>query len=134
MALIDVVVLGFLLSEPPLVRTQDAQLPALLAARLLYSQEPPIPSDDEAKESTPKPIHQEVTEKGFEVFYLEDALSTSTTCTLAEMSFEKKTLNLLALLAAHTGGSSPTITATPRPPTPAATHILPADVTDKKRK
>ena len=73
LALIDVAVLGFLLSEPSPVGTQDAYLPAPLAARILYSQELPIPSSNEAKESIPEPIHQEVTEKDFEVFYREDA-------------------------------------------------------------
>ena len=34
LALIEVVVLGILLAKPPLARTQDAQLPAPLAARL----------------------------------------------------------------------------------------------------
>ena len=56
MALIDVVVSGFLLTKPPPVGTQDALLPTLFAARLLYSQEPPIPLDDEAKEPTPDPV------------------------------------------------------------------------------
>lgn len=55
LALIDVAVPRFLLSESPPEGTQDAQLPSPLAARLLYSHEPPIPSDDEAKEPTPKP-------------------------------------------------------------------------------
>ena len=68
LALIDIAVPGFLLSKPPPAGTQDAQLPAPLAARLLYSQESSIPSNDEAKESTPKPIHQEVTKMDFEVF------------------------------------------------------------------
>ena len=134
LALIDIAVPSFLLSEPPPKRTYDAQLPAPLAARLLYSQEPPIPSDNEAKESTPKPIHQEVTEKVFEVFYLEDASSTSTAHSLVEMGFEEKTPDLLALLTAHAGGSSPIVVMTPRLPTLIATHTSPADVANKKRK
>ena len=81
LALIDVAILGFLLSKPPLKGTQDAQIPASFAARLLYSQEPPLPSDNEAKESTPEPTLQEVTDKDFEVFYQQedpkDAPSTS---------------------------------------------------------
>lgn len=72
MALIDLVVLGFLLFEPPLAGTQDAQLPAPLATKLLYSQGPPILSDDEAKEPTPEPVLQEVTNKDFEVFYQQE--------------------------------------------------------------
>ena len=44
------------LTDPPLARTQDVELLAPLIAKLLYSQEPPIPSDEEAKEPTPKPI------------------------------------------------------------------------------
>ena len=55
LALIDIVFLGFLLSEPPSAGIQDAQLPAPLAARLLYSQEPIIPSDKKTKEPTPEP-------------------------------------------------------------------------------
>ena len=52
LALIDITVPNFLLVEPPLARTQDTQLLAPLAAKLLYSLEPPIPSDEEAKDST----------------------------------------------------------------------------------
>ena len=52
LALIDVAIPNFLLVEPPLAGTQDAQLPAPLAAKILYSLEPPIPSDEEAKDST----------------------------------------------------------------------------------
>ena len=54
LALIDVVVPGFLLVEPPPTETQDTQLPAPLAAKLLYSLEPPIPLDEEAKEPKPE--------------------------------------------------------------------------------
>jgi len=35
--LIDVAILDFLLTEPPPTRTQDTQLPALCATKLLYS-------------------------------------------------------------------------------------------------
>lgn len=42
LALIDLVVPGFLLFEPSPEGIQDAQLPAPLAARLLYSHEPPL--------------------------------------------------------------------------------------------
>lgn len=54
LALINVAIPSFLLSKPPPTRTQDAQISAALAARLLYLQEPLIPSDDESKESTLK--------------------------------------------------------------------------------
>lgn len=54
LALIDVAVPGFLTTLSPF-GTQDAQLPAPLITKLLHSQEQPIPSDDEAKERTPKP-------------------------------------------------------------------------------
>ena len=37
LALIDVAILGFLLTEPPPTRTQDTQLPAPCATKLLYS-------------------------------------------------------------------------------------------------
>jgi len=37
LALIDVAVLGFLLTEPPFEGTQDVQLPVPIATRLLYS-------------------------------------------------------------------------------------------------
>ena len=76
LALIDVAVPGFLLTKPPPERTQDAQLPAPLAAKLIYSQEPTLPSDEEDKESTSESV-QEVTDKDFEVFYRLDAPSTS---------------------------------------------------------
>ena len=76
MALIDVAVPGFLLSEPPPKRTQDAQLPALLAARLLYPQESTLLSENEDKESTPESV-QEVTDRDFEVFYHTDTYGTS---------------------------------------------------------
>lgn len=49
-----------------------------LAARLLYSQEPPIPSEEEERESTLEPIHPEVIEKDFEIFYREDTPNTAT--------------------------------------------------------
>ena len=120
------------MSKPPPAGTQDAQLPALLAARLLYSQESPIPSNDEAKESTPKPIHQEVTKMDFEVFYCEDALCTLAARTSIEIGLEEKTLDLLALLTAYAGGFFPAIAMTPRPPTTVATCTSPADAADKK--
>ena len=52
LALIDVAVSDFLLTKSPPVGTQDALLPTPFVARLLYSQKPPIPLDDEAKEPT----------------------------------------------------------------------------------
>ena len=54
LALINVAVPGFLTRTPPPSGTQDAQLPALLITKLLYSQELPIPSDYKAKERTPE--------------------------------------------------------------------------------
>ena len=48
------------------------------------------------------------------------------------MGFEEKTLDLLALLTAHAGGSSPTVVMT-QPPTLAATHTSPVAVGVKKR-
>ena len=71
LALIDVAVVGFLLTNRPLAGTQDAQLLAPLASQLLYSQEPPIPSDKETKESTHKLV-QDVIDKDFEVFYQQE--------------------------------------------------------------
>ena len=50
------------------------------------------------------------------------------------MGFEEKTLDLLALLTAHTGGSSPTVVVVTWPPTLAATHTSTTDARDKKRK
>ena len=44
---------------------------------------------------------QEVTDKDFNVFYHPDALSTSQAHTPADMGFEEKTPDLLALLKAH---------------------------------
>ena len=105
---------GLLLIEPPQEETQDAQLPTPLATRLLYSQEPSIPFDNEEREPTPKPIHQVVIEKDFEVFYPKDAPITSTMRSSVEMGFEEKTLNLLTLLTAHVGGTSTVVGVTPR--------------------
>ena len=107
-----------MLTDPSPARTQDTQLPTPLVNRLLYSQEPPIPSDKENKKPTPEPI-QEVIDKDFEVFYQqedpEDLPSTSQRRLLPAqvsasqreanipkgMVFEEKTLDLLALLTAH---------------------------------
>ena len=68
LALIDVAVPGFLTIAHVPFRTQDTQLPAPLIAKLLYSQELPIPSDDDAEERTLEAT-QEVTYKDFEIFY-----------------------------------------------------------------
>ena len=76
LAQIDIAVPGFLLTEPPPEGTQDTQIPVPIAAQLLYSQEPPLPSEEEAEESTSNFV-QEVTDKDFEVFYRSDASSTS---------------------------------------------------------
>ena len=64
LTLIDVVIPSFLLVEPPLVGTQDAQLPAPLTAKLFFSQEPPIPLDVETKEPTLEST-QEVIDKDY---------------------------------------------------------------------
>lgn len=151
MALIDVAILGFLLSEPSPTGIQDAQLPAPQAARLLYSHEPLIPSDDEAKEPTPEPAQQEVTDKDFKVFYLQDLEDAPSTSLLhlhptqvstnqkaanipKGMGFEEKTPNLLALLTAHVGGFSPTVAVVPRPPILAPMRASSDDAADKKWK
>lgn len=134
LALIDVVVLGFLLTKPPPEGTQDTQLPAPLAARLIYSQEPPIPSDEEERDSTPKPIHPKVKDKDFEVFYHKDAPSTSITHSSRELGFEEKTPDLLTLLTAYAGGSSPAVVVPPQLTTPAMTRTSPAKAANKKRK
>ena len=83
-------------------------MPAPLVAKLFYSQEPTLPLDEEDKESISESI-QEVTDKDFEVFYCSNAPSTSQAQTSTAMGFEEKTPNLLALLTAHTGRSSPTV-------------------------
>ena len=105
---------GLLLIEPPQEKTQDAQLPTPLATRLLYSQEPSIPSENEEREPTPKPIYQVVIEKDFEVFYPKVAPITSTMRSSVEMGFEEKTLDLLTLPTAHVGGISTAMVVTPR--------------------
>lgn len=50
------------------------------------------------------------------------------------MVLEEKTLDLLALLTAHAGGTSPAVPVVPRPPTPAPIRASFGDVADKKRK
>ena len=47
LALIDIVVPDFLLTNPSLAGTQDTQLSAPLVTKLLYSQEPPMLSNNE---------------------------------------------------------------------------------------
>ena len=123
MALIDVVVPSFLLTEPPLEGTQDAQLLASLVARLIYLQEPSNLLDNESEESTSESV-QEVADKDFDVFYRTDALDTSQTHTLVEMGFEKKTSNLLTLLTAHAGGFSLAVVMVSQTPTPITTLML----------
>ncbi|KAL0004902.1 hypothetical protein SO802_012463 [Lithocarpus litseifolius] len=76
LALIDVVVPKFL-NKPLPSGTQDAQLPALLLAKLLYSHEQPLPSNDEWEELSNKPT-QEVHDKDFKVFYQEDPKNSPT--------------------------------------------------------
>ena len=48
------------------------------------------------------------------------------------MGFEEKMLDLLALLTAYAGGSSPVVEVVPRPPTPGPTRTSFVDATDKK--
>lgn len=131
LALIDVAVLGFLLIGPPPEGTQDAQIPTPIAAKLLYSQEPPLPSAEEADESTFDSI-QEVTDKDFKVFHRSDALNASQASSSTTMGFEEKTPDLLALLSAHTRGFSLVVTIPPHPPTLAATCTSSAKVAEKK--
>lgn len=50
------------------------------------------------------------------------------------MGFEEKTLDLLALLTAHVGGSSPAVPVVTRPHTPTPTHTSSVEAIDKKRK
>lgn len=142
--------LGFLTARPPLAGTQDAQLPAPLTTQILYSQEQPLPADEEAKEPTLEPV-QEVIDKDFKVFYHQDAPSTShptprltqTSSSQEEahttegMGFEEKTPNLMALLKAHVGSASPVVPrmpVAPRPPTPALGRASFNDIAAKKRK
>lgn len=48
------------------------------------------------------------------------------------MGFEKKTLDLLALLTAHAKRSSPAVAVVTQPSTPASTRTSSVDVADKK--
>ena len=50
------------------------------------------------------------------------------------MGFEEKTPDLLALLTAYTGGSTPAVVVVPRPPILALTRASSADAINKKRK
>ena len=77
---------------------------------------------------------QEVTDKDFDVFYRIDAPSTSQTHTSAEMGFEEKTSNLLALLTTHARGSFPSVAVVPWPPTSIATNTSSTDARKRKRK
>ena len=134
LARINVAIPGFLQAGPPPEGTQDAELPAPLAAQLLYAQEPPLPSDEEAEGSTSTSV-QEVTEEDFEVFNRPDAPSASTArSSSSAMGFQEKTPDLLALLSAHAGGSSSATAVPPRLPTPPAPRTSPTDAAEKKRK
>lgn len=152
MALINVVVPRFLLSKPLLEGTQDAQLPAPLAARLLYLHKPPIPSDDESKELKPKPTLQEVIDRDFEAFFqsespeaaphtLRQRIPTAQVSTNQEaidipkgMGFKEREPNFMALLNIQTRGNIPAMAVVPQPPTSATTHTSSAEAADKKRK
>ena len=150
LALINIVVPSFSTTPPP-SETQDAQLLASLITKPLHSQKQPIPSNDEVKVRTLEPT-QEVIDKDFEVFYLQEDLEdlpspshrrlppaqVSTNQEAANipegMVLEEKTPDLLALLIAHARGASPAIPVVPRPPTPTPTHASSSDAADKKRK
>lgn len=152
MALIDVAILGFLLSKHPLEGTQEAQLPTSLAARLLYSHKTPIPSDVESKEQTPKPTLREVIDRDFKVFFQSESLEAAprTLCqrlpttqvstnqeatdVLEGIGFEEREPNFMALLNTHVGGNIPAMPVVSRTPTLATTHTSSAEATDKKRK
>jgi len=151
LASVHVVILGFLTIEPPPPGTQDAQLPASLITKLLYTQEQPIPSDDEIREHTLEPT-QEVTDKDFKVFYQQEdfedlpgpfhhrPLPTQTntnqeaTNTPKGMVLEEKTPNLLALLTTRARGASPAVPVVLQPPALAPIYASFGDATDKKRK
>lgn len=134
LALIDVAIPRFLTKSPP-SGTQDAQLPAPLVAKLLYSHKQPLPSDDEQEWATPGPTQKDI-DKDFEVFYRADfkdslapihcplvatQVSTSQEITNVPkaMVLQEKTLDLLALLTAYTRGDAPVVPIIPRPPTSA---------------
>ena len=76
LALIDVAIPGFFI-KPPHSGTQAAQLPDPLAAKLLYSQEQAIPSEDEPEERIPEPTQEDL-DKDFEIFYREDPENSPT--------------------------------------------------------
>ena len=50
------------------------------------------------------------------------------------MRFKEKTLDLLTLLTAYAGGSSPAMLVVTLPPTPTPTCIFSVDAAEKKRK
>ena len=70
LAFINVAVHGFFIKLPP-SGTQNAQLLTLLAAKLLYSDEQPLPSNDKREKPSSEPT-QEVQDKDFEIFFQED--------------------------------------------------------------
>ena len=49
------------------------------------------------------------------------------------MVLEEKTLDLLALLTAHTGGNFPVVPIVPRPPTPTPAQVAAVEAAKKKR-
>lgn len=136
--------------QPPLSNTQDAQLLAPLVAKLLYSQEQPIPSNDDQEERAPEPTKEEL-DKDVKFFYQEDteellapthrrlpAASVSTSqeaSNIPEAIFlEEKTSDLLALLTAHVGANAPIVPVVPQPPTLAPMCAPSCDAPQKKRK
>lgn len=76
LAFINVAVHGFFIKLPP-SGTQNAQLLALLATKLLYSDEQPLPSNDKREKPSSEPIH-EVQDKDFEIFFQEDLEDSQT--------------------------------------------------------
>lgn len=150
LALTDIAVPGFLITAPPPSGTQDAQLLAPLVAKLLYSKELPIPSDDEAEVCTLE-VTQEVIDKDFKVFYRQkdpEDLPDHSQCRLLPaqistnqeeanilegMVLGEKTPDLLALLTAHVGGAS-LVVPVPQPPTLALAVVSFGDAANKKRK
>ena len=149
LALIDIAIPGFL-TKPSPFGTQDAQLSAPLATKLLYSHEQPLPFNEEQEEPASEPTQEDI-EKDFEVFYRADskdppvpihlrliAVQVSTSQEAASvpkaMVLEEKTPDLLALLTTHTKGNASMVPIIPRPPTLAPSHTSTVDVLKKKRK
>ena len=126
---------------------------APLAAKLLYSHEQPLPSNNKREEEREEPISEPTQDidKDFEAFYRADpkdslalahchlvaaqvSKSQEATNVPEAMVLEEKTLDLLALLTAHAGGDTLMVPIVPRPPTPAPPHTPTTNAHEKKRK